>query len=163
VIAPAIALARNGFPSPTACASSTSTASRRCRSDFVKNGAEARGSIFRAIAFRTWVRCCATKRFARTFDYLASAKDPLEAFYKGEIAAEIARYSKEHEGCSPREDLAAFETKIEDPVSLRLGDTELFQDGLLVARAGRAADARADVAARPAEDRIRHRGLLPLD
>jgi gamma-glutamyltranspeptidase/glutathione hydrolase len=66
---------------------------------------------------------------ARTLDYLASAKDPLQAFYKGDVAAEIARFSRDREGLLAREDLAAFETRIEDPVSLRLGDTELFKTG----------------------------------
>ncbi len=66
---------------------------------------------------------------ARTFDYLAAAKDPLEAFYKGDVAAEIAKYSKAQDGLLAREDLAAFETSIEAPVSLRLGDTELFKTG----------------------------------
>jgi gamma-glutamyltranspeptidase/glutathione hydrolase len=66
---------------------------------------------------------------ARTYEYLAGAKDPLEAFYKGEVAAEIAQYSQAHNGLLAREDLAAFETKIEAPASLRLGDTELFKTG----------------------------------
>ncbi len=66
---------------------------------------------------------------ARTFEYLAAAKDPLEAFYQGDIAAEISKYSRAHDGLLAREDLAAFETKIEAPVSLRLGDTELFKTG----------------------------------
>jgi gamma-glutamyltranspeptidase/glutathione hydrolase len=66
---------------------------------------------------------------ARTFEYLAGAKDPLEAFYKGDVAAEIAKFSKAQDGLLSREDLAAFETKIEAPVSLRLGDTELFKTG----------------------------------
>ena len=66
---------------------------------------------------------------ARTFEYLAAAKDPLEAFYKGDVAAEIAKFSKAQDGLLSREDLAAFETKIEAPVSLRLGDTELFKTG----------------------------------
>lgn len=66
---------------------------------------------------------------ARTFEYLASAKDPLAAFYQGEVAAEIAKFSRERDGLLAREDLAAFETKIEEPASLRLGDTELFKTG----------------------------------
>ncbi|TAK43547.1 MAG: gamma-glutamyltransferase family protein [Betaproteobacteria bacterium] len=66
---------------------------------------------------------------ARTFDYLARAKDPLEAFYQGEVAAEIARFSKDRDGLLAREDLAAFETRIEAPAALKLGDTELFKTG----------------------------------
>jgi gamma-glutamyltranspeptidase/glutathione hydrolase len=66
---------------------------------------------------------------ARTYEYLAREKDPLAAFYKGDVAAEIAKFSRERDGLLAREDLAAFETKIEAPVSLRFGDTELYKTG----------------------------------
>ena len=66
---------------------------------------------------------------ARTYEYLAAAKDPLAAFYRGEVAAEIAKFSKERDGLLAREDFAAFETRIETPASLRLGDTDLFKTG----------------------------------
>jgi gamma-glutamyltranspeptidase/glutathione hydrolase len=66
---------------------------------------------------------------ARTFDYLSNAKDPLQAFYQGEVAAEIAKFSRERDGLLAREDLAAFETRIEEPVAVKLGDTELFKTG----------------------------------
>ncbi len=65
----------------------------------------------------------------RTYDYLAGEKDPLEAFYKGDVAAEIVKYSKAHDGLLEREDFAAFETRVEAPASLRFGDTELFKTG----------------------------------
>src|SRR4051812_40146371 len=66
---------------------------------------------------------------ARVYDYLANAKDPQDAFYRGDIASEIAKYSRERDGLLTREDLAAFETRIEEPVSLRFGDFELFKCG----------------------------------
>jgi gamma-glutamyltranspeptidase/glutathione hydrolase len=66
---------------------------------------------------------------ARVYDYLANAKDPHDAFYRGDIAAEIAKFSKERDGMLAREDLASFETRIEQPVSLRFGDVELFKCG----------------------------------
>jgi gamma-glutamyltranspeptidase / glutathione hydrolase len=66
---------------------------------------------------------------ARVYDYLANAKDPHEAFYRGDIASEIAKYSKERDGLLAREDLAGFETRLEQPVSLRFGDFELFKCG----------------------------------
>ncbi|HTN26658.1 MAG TPA: gamma-glutamyltransferase [Burkholderiales bacterium] len=129
VIAPAIALARNGFP--------VSDGLRKQH----KYGIEAMEQRFRAEwpgSARLYLpgdrvpevgELLRNEALARAFEYLASAKDPLEAFYKGDIAAEIARFSKEREGLLAREDLAAFETKIEEPVSLRLGDTELFKTG----------------------------------
>ncbi len=66
---------------------------------------------------------------ARMYDYLANAKDAHAAFYHGDVAAEIAKYSKERDGLLSRQDLERFETKIEAPVSLRFGDAELFKCG----------------------------------
>ncbi|HKX38530.1 MAG TPA: gamma-glutamyltransferase family protein [Burkholderiales bacterium] len=66
---------------------------------------------------------------ARTYDYLANAKDPHEAFYRGDVAAEIAKFSRERDGFLEGKDLEMFETRIEDPVSLRFGDTQLFKCG----------------------------------
>jgi gamma-glutamyltranspeptidase/glutathione hydrolase len=129
VIAPAIALARNGFPVSDGLLKQhkygIGPMEKRFRDEWPASARlylpggrlpEA-GELLR------------NEALARTLDYLASAKDPLEAFYKGDVAAEIARFSREREGLLAREDLAAFETRIEDPVSLRLGDTELFKTG----------------------------------
>jgi gamma-glutamyltranspeptidase/glutathione hydrolase len=66
---------------------------------------------------------------ARTLDYLANARDPHEAFYRGDIATEIARFSRARDGLLAREDLEGFETRIETPTSLRFGDSELFKCG----------------------------------
>ena len=129
VIAPAIALARSGFP--------VSDGLRKQH----KYGLEAMQSRFREewhSSARLYLpgdripevgALLRNEALASTFEYLARAADPLDAFYRGEVAAEIARYSQDHDGLLAREDLAAFETKVEDPVSLRLGDTELFKTG----------------------------------
>ncbi len=66
---------------------------------------------------------------ARTLDYLANERDPHEAFYRGDVASEIAKFSKERDGLLVRGDLETFETHIEQPVSLRFGDAELFKCG----------------------------------
>jgi gamma-glutamyltranspeptidase/glutathione hydrolase len=66
---------------------------------------------------------------ARVYDYLANAKDPHEAFYRGDVATEIAKFSKERDGLLARGDLESFETRIEQPVSLRFGEFELFKCG----------------------------------
>ncbi len=67
--------------------------------------------------------------YARVLDYLANEKDPHAAFYRGEVAAEIEKYSNAHDGLLARDDLARFETRIEEPVSLRVGDTTLYKCG----------------------------------
>jgi gamma-glutamyltranspeptidase/glutathione hydrolase len=66
---------------------------------------------------------------ARTLDYLAHAKDPHEAFYRGDVATEIAKFSRARDGFLARKDLESFETRVEAPVSLRFGDIELFKCG----------------------------------
>ncbi|MGH8690968.1 MAG: gamma-glutamyltransferase family protein, partial [Burkholderiales bacterium] len=66
---------------------------------------------------------------ARMLDYLADAKDPHAAFYRGDVATEIAKFSKERGGLLARKDLESFETRIEAPVSMRFGDIELFKCG----------------------------------
>jgi len=78
---------------------------------------------------------------ARAYDWLASVERGAagdraaklaavhDGFYKGDIAAEIAKYAKAHDGLLAREDLARFETKIESPVSLQVGDTTLYKCG----------------------------------
>jgi gamma-glutamyltranspeptidase/glutathione hydrolase len=129
VIAPAIHLARNGLPVSEGLRNQHKFGIAPMRDRFLAEwpgsaklylpGGRAPevGDMFRNPAL------------ARTFEYLAAAKDPLAAFYKGDVAAEIAKFSKAQDGLLAREDLAAFETKIEPPVSLRLGDTELFKTG----------------------------------
>jgi gamma-glutamyltranspeptidase/glutathione hydrolase len=67
--------------------------------------------------------------YAGVLDYLAKEKDPHAAFYRGEVAAEIEKYAKAHDGLLARDDLARFETRIEEPVSLRVGDTMLYKCG----------------------------------
>ena len=78
---------------------------------------------------------------ARTYDWLAnlergaggdrSAKLAAvhDGFYRGEVAAEIVKFSDARDGLLEREDFARFETRIEEPARLRFGDTELYKCG----------------------------------
>jgi gamma-glutamyltranspeptidase / glutathione hydrolase len=52
-----------------------------------------------------------------------------DEFYRGDVAADIAAYSKSHDGLLTREDLAQFETLSERPVSLDFADATLFKCG----------------------------------
>jgi gamma-glutamyltranspeptidase/glutathione hydrolase len=129
VVAPALELAKEGFPVSEGLVRQHKYGIAAMRERFLREwpGSAALylpggrvpevGELFRNPAL------------ARMLDALAAAKDPLEPFYKGEVATEIAKFSREREGFLAREDLAAFETRIEEPVSLRLGDTELFKTG----------------------------------
>jgi gamma-glutamyltranspeptidase/glutathione hydrolase len=129
VTAPVLALAKNGFPVSEGLRNQHKYGIAAMQPRFEKEWpGSARlylpggrvpgvGELFR------------NEALARTLDYLANAKDPLEAFYKGEVAAEIEKFSRQRGGLLAREDLAAFETRIEAPASVKLGDTELFKTG----------------------------------
>jgi len=126
VIAPALALAKNGFPVSEGLRNQHKFGIAPMQKRFE---AEWPGSAKLYLPLPEVGALFSNPALARTFEYLSAEKDPLQAFYQGEIAAEIARFSKQRDGFLAREDLAAFETKIEEPVSLRLGDTELFKTG----------------------------------
>ncbi len=127
VIAPAIELAKNGFPVSQGLVNQEKyglkylgekferwTGSRRI---YLSEGLPEVGSILK------------NEPLARTYEYLANAKNPQEAFYKGEIAAEIVRFSRERDGLLERADLENFQTPIEAPVSLRFGDATIYKCG----------------------------------
>jgi gamma-glutamyltranspeptidase/glutathione hydrolase len=52
-----------------------------------------------------------------------------DAFYRGDIAAAIARYHREHEGWVTMEDMAAYAVTFEPPVRTRFGDIDLYACG----------------------------------
>jgi gamma-glutamyltranspeptidase/glutathione hydrolase len=129
VIAPAMALAKNGFPVSEGLRNQHKYGIAPMEARFRKEWPGSAklylpggkvpevGALFR------------NEALARTFDYLANAKDPLAAFYKGDVAREIVRFSESRDGLLSMEDFAAFETRIEAPASAKLGDTELFKTG----------------------------------
>lgn len=52
-----------------------------------------------------------------------------DAFYRGDIAAAIARYHREHGGWVTMEDMAAYAVTFEPPVRTRFGDIDLYACG----------------------------------
>ena len=52
-----------------------------------------------------------------------------DAFYRGDIAAAIARYHGEHGGWVTMEDMAAYTVTFEPPVRARFGDIDLYACG----------------------------------
>src|SRR5574341_1151122 len=126
VIAPAIDAAKNGFPVSEGLRNQHKYGIAPMRRRFE---AEWPGSAKLYLPVPEVGARFRNPALARTYEYLAAAKDPLAAFYKGEVAAEIAKFSRAQDGFLAREDLAAFETRIEEPASVRLGDTELFKTG----------------------------------
>jgi gamma-glutamyltranspeptidase / glutathione hydrolase len=53
----------------------------------------------------------------------------LDLFYRGEIAQHIAHFVQQHGGLLDADDLAAFKTKVETPVSVRYRGYEVFKCG----------------------------------
>ncbi|MEC5383484.1 gamma-glutamyltransferase family protein [Aurantimonas sp. C2-6-R+9] len=52
-----------------------------------------------------------------------------DGFYKGDIATEIAKFSSERDGLLSRSDMERFETFLEDPQSIDFAGTTLFKCG----------------------------------
>jgi gamma-glutamyltranspeptidase/glutathione hydrolase len=125
VMAPAIALAKNGFPVSEGLVKQEKYGLRSLAPKFARWPGSARlylpvpepGALLR------------NEPLARTYDYLAAARDPLDAFYRGEVAAEIERFVRERDGLLAREDLARFETRLEEPVRGEFGGATLYKCG----------------------------------
>jgi gamma-glutamyltranspeptidase / glutathione hydrolase len=60
---------------------------------------------------------------------VAGLRAARDAFYRGDIAAAIARYHREHEGWLTMEDMAAYSVTFEPPVHTRFGDIDLYACG----------------------------------
>jgi len=52
-----------------------------------------------------------------------------DAFYRGDIAAAIAKYHREHEGWITMDDMAGYAVKFEPPVHTRFGEIDLYACG----------------------------------
>ncbi len=70
-----------------------------------------------------------TEEQAESGDRKKGLEAVLEAFYRGDPATEIERFSKERNGLLARSDLERFETHFEEPVSMQFADTKVFKCG----------------------------------
>jgi gamma-glutamyltranspeptidase/glutathione hydrolase len=127
VIAPAIELAKNGFPVSQGLVNQEKYGLR----DLAQKLSAWPGS--KRIYFSAGVpqvgSLLRNEPLARVYDYLARAKDPQAAFYRGDIAEEIVKYSKERDGLLDISDFENFQTKIEEPVRLEFGEALIFKCG----------------------------------
>jgi gamma-glutamyltranspeptidase/glutathione hydrolase len=125
VLGPAIALAKEGFPVSIGLRNQEKYGLRDLAAKFARWPGSRRiylpvpeaGSLLK------------NEALARTYEFLGSEKDGHKAFYEGDIATEIARFSKERDGLLERADLARFQTRVEDPVSLQFGRARIFKCG----------------------------------
>jgi len=129
VVAPAIALARNGFPVSEGLVRQHKYGVAALEARFRRDWPASAALYLPGGAVPEVGTLLRNEALARTYDYLASARDPHAAFYRGDVATEIAKFSREREGLLAREDLERFATRLEAPAALRFGDTELFKTG----------------------------------
>jgi gamma-glutamyltranspeptidase/glutathione hydrolase len=125
VVAPALELAKNGFPVSQGLVQQEKYGLRH----MVQKFARWPGSRKLYMPVPEVGALLKNEPLARTYDYLANAKDPLAAFYRGEIAAEIVRFVKQRDGLLEGEDLARFETRLEEPVRGEFGGATLYKCG----------------------------------
>jgi gamma-glutamyltranspeptidase/glutathione hydrolase len=88
------------------------------------------GEIFRnADLARTFTRLLQAERGAAGQGRAAGLNAARELFYRGEIAQEIAAFVQRQGGLLDADDLAAFETRVETPVSAPYRGYEVFKCG----------------------------------
>jgi gamma-glutamyltranspeptidase/glutathione hydrolase len=126
VIAPALQLAKNGFPVSEGLRNQHKYGIGPMQERFAR---EWPGSAALYLPLPEVGQILRNEALANVFDLVSRSANPIKAFYEGEIAQEISRYSKARDGLLAYEDFVKFETKIEVPTSLKLGDTELFKTG----------------------------------
>jgi gamma-glutamyltranspeptidase/glutathione hydrolase len=138
---PVIALARDGFPMHRGLLNQEKYGIRDLAEKFRrrwKASAELylpdgevpeEGAIFR------------NPEFASVLDFLSNAERKVrgdrtsklaavrDCFYRGDIAAAVAKFSRERDGLLDREDLAAYQAIVENPASTNFRNVELFKCG----------------------------------
>ena len=129
VVAPALQLAKDGFPVSEGLVRQHKFGIAAMRERFLREWPGSAALYLPGGKVPEVGDVMKNRALAQTLEYLGQEKDPLSAFYQGDIAAEIVKYSKAHDGLLERADFAAFETHVEDAVSLRFGDTELYKTG----------------------------------
>jgi gamma-glutamyltranspeptidase/glutathione hydrolase len=88
------------------------------------------GTIFRNHDLaRTFERLLHAERSAASPERTVGLRAARDLFYRGEIAQQIASFARHHGGLLDVEDLAAFETKVETPVSINYRGYEVFKCG----------------------------------
>jgi gamma-glutamyltranspeptidase/glutathione hydrolase len=145
VLGPALDLARDGFPvHPGLVGPSDYLAFSlwHCRETFPEHWPTSAqlylphgrlpevGTIFRNPDLaQTFERLLEAERRAASQGRTAGLMAAHEAFYTGDIAHQIATFVQRHGGLLDVDDLAAFETKVEMPVSVNYRGYEVFKCG----------------------------------
>jgi gamma-glutamyltranspeptidase / glutathione hydrolase len=141
VSAPALMLARDGFPAHGGLLNQERFGLRDLVSKFRREwpgsaavylpGGDApqEGALIRNPGLAALLEHLRRAEQRATGDRVEGLRGLLHEFYRGEPAIEIVKFSAERDGLLERSDLAAFETYVEDPVSLAYQDSTLFKCG----------------------------------
>jgi gamma-glutamyltranspeptidase / glutathione hydrolase len=140
IAAPARALATEGFAVSAALANQENYGLRDLASKFdhwtgskklytPDGNPPAVGDRVRNPALASMYAHLADTESATSSDRQAGLRAVYDAFYRGDIAAEIARHSRERDGLLERKDLEGFETRIEAPVSFTFGRSTVYKCG----------------------------------
>ena len=141
VIAPALNYARKGFPVHTGLYGQERFGIRDLEEKFrnhwsgsakiyLPHGMVAEvGQVIANPALADLLDYLKTEEQATSGDRKKGLEAVLEAFYRGDPATEIERFSKERNGLLARSDLERFETHFEEPVSMKFADTKVCKCG----------------------------------
>lgn len=126
LLAPAIRLAREGFPVSPVVASlwqrSTATFQRHLEGDATRPWFDTFAPDGRAPGAGEWFSC---EDQAKTLE--AIAHSGAESFYRGELAERIDAFSRETGGYLRKEDLAGYHPEWVKPVSARYRDVDVWE------------------------------------
>ncbi len=135
VLAPAIELAEQGFPASESLAGSIAGTRQfekypTSRRVYLPGGTAPRaGEIFRNPDLgRTLRRLVEAEAQAAPRGRLAGLQAARDRFYQGDIAREMAAFSEQNGGLFRYEDFASYTAKVEDPVSFRYRDYEVYKN-----------------------------------
>ncbi|MEE9157572.1 MAG: gamma-glutamyltransferase family protein [Gammaproteobacteria bacterium] len=141
VAAPAFSLARDGFPVHRGLIHMPRFGIKDLEQEFRKSWPGSAGVYLPNETLPQEGQVLMNPALAAMFDTLINAERAtagsrerglqavLDSFYRGDIASEIDRFSRQREGFLARSDLEQFETRIEEPVSLDYLNTTIFKCG----------------------------------
>lgn len=140
-VAPALALAKEGFPVSNGLVNQHKFGLVALADKF-RNDWPGSGGLYlpggRVPAVGSLMK---NQALARMYDYLASAERGAsgdraaklqaahDAYYLGDVAAAIVRFSKERDGLLDRSDFEQFRTRVEEPTRYQFGDATIYKCG----------------------------------
>ena len=141
VAAPVIELAKNGHPAQTGLVNQQNYGLRDTRARlrqwpgswslyYPGGNVPQVGQLLTNPALARTYEAMAEGERAAAGDRVAKLQGARDVFYKGAIAEEIARFSKEQGGLLEKADLERYQTRFEKPASMKIADTEVFKCGI---------------------------------